>query len=433
MRAVRRSTPTRGCACSESELAPERRHRSTPIAQVFSSGRSAAATLIDAGLDALVGVGEPPLILGMLHCLRGECDVFNGDPKSAVVRTQAGLEMSSLYPGTWGRGFCLWNAAYARLAVGDVDAAVALFTEEIDLAVTGGYGIGEMVGCNVMGEIWEARGELDTARAFWERALHLRREVGASAAPTLMTALPIGHVHGTMPTALLAVARVAEKQGDLVTASKLLREGLPLAEEMREVSTAQQMVELLRKTSQAEPTQRATLRPEGGVWHVVFKGANAHVPDLKGLWHLRELVCRPHEFVSALALIGASSEVPIPRGDTGPLLDREALRQYRRRLAELDDDLDNAVVQGDTGRQAQRIAERDALIAELKRATGLGGRPRRSGSPAEKARLNVTRTIRHAIADLSTKVPELAEHLDESIVTGVSCCYQPLTNIVWTT
>ena len=48
----------------------------------------AAATLIDVGLDALVGVSEPPLILGMLHCLRGECDVFNGDPKSAVVRTQ---------------------------------------------------------------------------------------------------------------------------------------------------------------------------------------------------------------------------------------------------------------------------------------------------------------------------------------------------------
>ena len=45
MRAVRRSTRTRGCACSESELAPERRHRSTPIAQVFSLGRSAAASM----------------------------------------------------------------------------------------------------------------------------------------------------------------------------------------------------------------------------------------------------------------------------------------------------------------------------------------------------------------------------------------------------
>jgi hypothetical protein len=77
--------------------------------------------------------------------------------------------------------------------------------------------------------------------------------------------------------------------------------------------------------------------------------------------------------------------------------------------------------------------ERDALIAELKRATGLGGRSRRSGSPAEKARLNVTRTIRHAISELSTKAPELAAHLDESIVTGVSCCHRPRTNVSWTT
>jgi predicted ATPase len=394
---------------------------------------NAAATLVDDGLDALLGVSEPPLVLGMLHCLRGECDVFNGDPKSAVVRTQTGLEISSLYPGTWGRGYCLWNAALARLAVADEDAAIALFREEIDLASTAGYGIGEMVGCNVIGEIWEARGELDKSRRFLERALHLRREVGAAAVPTLTTAPPIGHLHGAMPTALLAVARVAHKQGDLATASKLLAEGLPLAEEMREVATAEQMVELLRKASQAEPAQRATLRPEGGVWRIDFKGTNVHVPDLKGLWHLRELVSRPHEFVPALVLVGAPSEEPISQGDTGPQLDRESLRQYRRRLAELDDDLDDAVVHGDAEKQAKRCAEREALIAELKRATGLGGRPRRSGSPAEKARLNVTRTIRHAITDLSTKLPELADHLDESIVTGVSCCYQPRINIVWTT
>jgi len=284
-----------------------------------------------------------------------------------------------------------------------------------------------------MGEIWEARGELDKSRAFWERALHLRREVGAVAAPTLMTSLRTGQVHGTMPTALLAVARVADKQGDLATASALLREGLPLAEEIREVDTAQEMAELLRKTSQGEPTLRASLQPEGGVWRIEFNDTSVHVPDLKGLWHLRELVSRPREFVPALQLIGASSEEPIPRGDSGPVLDREALRQYRRRLAELDDDLDAAVVHGDAAGQAERSAEREALIAELKRATGLGGRTRRSGSPAEKARLNVTRTIRHAIADLSTRVPELAEHLDESIVTGVSCCYEPRTNIVWTT
>jgi predicted ATPase len=392
-----------------------------------------AATLVDAGLDALRDVDEPPLVLGMLHALRGECDVFNGDSAAGVARTEVGLEISSRYPGTWGRGYCLWNAGYARLALGDEDAAISLFTQEIELTSTAGYGIGEMAGCNLMGEIWETRGVLDTAREFWDRALQLRREVGAAAAPTLMASVHDRHVHGTMPTALLAVARVAAQQGDLATASELLREGLPLAEEMREVDTARQMAELLRKTTRVEPSQHATLRPEGGVWCVGFDGSSVHVPDLKGLWHIRELVSRPGELVPALALVGASSEEPIPSGDTGPMLDREALRQYRRRLAELNDELDAAAVHGDASRTAQCSAERDALIAELKRATGLGGRPRRSGSPSEKARLNVTRTIRHAIADLSARVPELAAHLDESIVTGVSCCYQPRVNIVWTT
>jgi hypothetical protein len=116
------------------------------------------------------------------------------------------------------------------------------------------------------------------------------------------------------------------------------------------------------------------------------------------------------------------------------MLDREALRQYRKRLAELDDELDDAEAKHDAAKHAKRSAEREALVLkELARATGLGGKPRRAGSPTEKARLNVTRTIRHAITYLSTPLPELAAHLDESLVTGVSCCYEPRTNIAWTT
>src|SRR5262249_11332961 len=150
----------------------------------------------------------------------------------------------------------------------------------------------------------------------------------------------VGYTHGAMPTALLAVARVAEKQGDVATASQLLREGLPLAEEMRESETAQLMTELLQKTSRVEPTPRAGLRPESGTWHIEFNGTSVHAPDLKGFWHLRELVARPHQPVPALSLIGAASDGPIASADTGPMLDREALRKYRQRLVELDDELD---------------------------------------------------------------------------------------------
>jgi tetratricopeptide (TPR) repeat protein len=387
---------------------------------------SAAAELVDAGIEvvAAVDTDEPPLILAMLHGIRAECDAINGDPASALARATTACELASGYPGSWGQAYCVWQLGNARRAAGDEAGAIETLRECNELCTALGTGIGEMICCNDLGELFEARGELVTARRFLDRALQVRQELGA---------VRMGDVHGSMASSLLAVATVAEKQGDIATASQLLHDAIPFAEESREVDIARQIDELLRRLSRAEATNRATLRPEGGIWHIQYNGTDVHMPDLKGLWHLRELLARPHQPVAALSLIGTSSDEPLATADTGPVLDREALRQYRRRLAERDDALDAAALRGDRKRQAERTAEREALIAELKRATGLGGRTRRSGSPAEKARVNVTRTIRHAIGELASRAPDLAAHLEESIVTGVACCYEPRVEIVWTT
>jgi predicted ATPase len=386
----------------------------------------AAAELVDAGIEivAAAEADEPPLVLAMLHGIRAECDAINGDPAAALARAATACELASGYVGSWGHAYCVWQLGNAHRAAGDEAGAIEILRECNKLATTLGTGIGEMICCNDLGEVFEARGELDTARSFFDRALKVRHELGA---------VRMGYVHGSMPSSLLAVARVAEKQGDIATALQLLHDGLPLAEETREVDIARAIADLLRKISQTEATKRAVFRPECGTWHIEFNNANVHAPDLKGFWHLRELVARPHQPIPALALVGASNEATIASADTGPMLDQQALRKYRQRLAELDNELDAAAMRGDGARQAERSAEREALIAELKRATGLGGRPRRSGSPAEKARLNVTRTIRHAITDLAARAPELAAHLEESVVTGVSCCYEPKVDIVWTT
>jgi len=386
-----------------------------------------AARSIDLGIALLVNASEPPPVLGMLMGLRGECDVFSGDVKSASARAEAGLAIVRRHPEAldgWPGMFCTWHVANGKRANGDADAAIAIFTECAEIARRSGLRVGEMVACNAVGEILEERAFLDEARRFWERTLRCRREIDA---------VDVGHLHGSMPLNLLAIARVAAKQGDLATASTLLREALPIAQEIRDEATARQIAELLLQTSRGEPTESATLRPDGGVWHITFNGRTVHVPDLKGLWHLRELVSRPREPILALSLLAAPSVEPVPIGDSGPLLDREALRQYRKRLAELDDELDDAEAKHDAARHVKRSAEREALLKEVARATGLGGKPRRSGSPTEKARLNVTRTIRHAITYLATPLPELAAHLDESLVTGVSCCYEPRSNIAWTT
>lgn len=387
----------------------------------------AAARSLDIGIELLANASEAPIILGMLLCLRGECDVFNGDARSGVLRTEAGLEIVRRHPharNRWPECFCIWNVSNARRGAGDSDAALALFTECAEMSRRAGAFIGEMCTCNVLGEIWEERGVLDIARSWWERAYECRLAIDA---------VNVGYVHGSTPINLLAIARVTAKQGDLATASKLLREALPIAQELRDEKTAKQIAELLTQTSRTEPTENASLRPAGGVWHLAFNGKSVHVPDFKGLWHLRELVCRPHEAVPALSLLVSPSEEPLAIGDAGPMLDREALRQYRKRLAELDEALEEAVAHDHVARHAKLSTEREALVRELARATDLGGKARRSGSPAEKARLNVTRTIRHAITYLQTAFPELATHLDESIVTGVACSYEPRGNVAWTT
>jgi hypothetical protein len=75
------------------------------------------------------------------------------------------------------------------------------------------------------------------------------------------------------------------------------------------------------------------------------------------------------------------------------------------------------------GERAQK--ERQALIGELRRATGLAGRPRRAAADAERARVNVTRTIRAAIDRIMLAAPIAGADLQSSIRTGTAYWYQP--------
>ena len=112
-------------------------------------------------------------------------------------------------------------------------------------------------------------------------------------------------------------------------------------------------------------------------------------------------------------------------GDAGEILDAQAKDAYRRRLAEIDDDIDQAHAAGDGERAAQADAERDFLIRELAGAVGLGGRDRRAASASERARAGVTRAIRQAITRIADHHAQLGEHLDHAIRTGTYCAYLP--------
>jgi hypothetical protein len=179
-------------------------------------------------------------------------------------------------------------------------------------------------------------------------------------------------------------------------------------------------------------------RREGDYWSVIFDGQTVRVRDLKGMRYLARLLAEPGREFHVLDLVaseaghGAQAEngpaADLPRsafGDAGELLDARAKEAYRRRLAEIDDDIAEARAVGDAERAAQSDTERDFLVHELARAFGLSGRDRRAASASERARAGVTRAIRQSIARIGEHLPQLGEHLGRTIRTGTYCAYVP--------
>jgi tetratricopeptide (TPR) repeat protein len=177
-------------------------------------------------------------------------------------------------------------------------------------------------------------------------------------------------------------------------------------------------------------------RREGEYWTVAYQGDAFRLKDSKGLRYVAHLLGAPGRDVHAIELVaaeravipGPSSEAELAAslgGDSGEILDAQAKVAYRRRLAELEEELEQARSFGDPERADALERERDALVRELAAAFGLRGRARRTGSPAERSRVSATRAIRAAIARIREHSPALGEHLERTIHTGRLCAYTP--------
>jgi hypothetical protein len=66
------------------------------------------------------------------------------------------------------------------------------------------------------------------------------------------------------------------------------------------------------------------------------------------------------------------------------------------------------------------------ILAELRRSTRPGGAAQPLGvTTAERARKAVSARIRDAIHRIAEVMPDLGAHLDRSVRTGNTCCYDP--------
>lgn len=265
----------------------------------------------------------------------------------------------------------------------------------------------------------------DDAQRHFERAIHQLSNMGA--APRL--------ARTQCDYALMLRAR--DRSGDRQRALELFERA---AETAHALGLAPLSAELERALSneprpRKSPKQSACFQRHGEIWTIKFRGHELRLKDSKGLRYLDTLLHHPYTDFHALALAAeaADSGGVLHTSDGGPILDRKALAAYRARLETLGDELAEAERHADLGRSEQLRNEIEQLTAGLESAVSPLGAVRRWDSPAERARLSVTKAIRSSEQKIASACPELGQHLANCIKTGQVCSYQPERDheIVW--
>ncbi len=189
------------------------------------------------------------------------------------------------------------------------------------------------------------------------------------------------------------------------------------------------------------PPKESVFLRQGDYWTIRYQGQCAILKATRGLDCLGHLLCHPGRDVHvnellarpvglpASALLGGLREggcsVTAGLQDAGPILDSRAKAEYKRRINELQADLEEAERFNDSYRAARVRCEMDAIAEQLAVAVGLGGRDRRSSCNAERARSAVTKRIKEAINRIAEVIPPLGCHLAARIKTGYFCSYNP--------
>lgn len=418
-------------------------------ALAFARGQMEAMARARAQLDALVrkGAGANADLLARVQL--GAVGIDLADPALAeesfdeilamgavhdVQLQTTGALMRALAGDLEGARAALDHGAEAVLAA-DVDSEwPALMMQAADTIVSvGGHPIsGDMRrAMEPLGAVWVVEGIGAAIRGPLDRVLG---SLAALDGDLDAAASHFGSAHdaATRAGAHLIAAVVDHEAGRLLGDQARLDRAVDL---WRRVGATHRLAQIEILTGRASPLR--AIPPanrfvrEGDVWSITFDGQTCSLADRKGLRDLARLLAEPGREIAAQDLMVTGARV-LDTG-TGDVIDAQARDAYRRRLVEIQAELDDADGAGDVERSARLTAEQEALIGELRGAYGLGGRPRRAGASSERARTAVRSRIRDALDRIEVAHPALGRHLAQSVNTGTYCVYQPNPPIDWTT
>lgn len=215
------------------------------------------------------------------------------------------------------------------------------------------------------------------------------------------------------------LAEALRAVGDIAGADRELAQALETARTLG----MRRLVSEIENATTSDTANVWSLRRDGEDWFLEAGSEQARLRTSRGLDHLATLLANPGRDVTAQELDGGHGASPEQSG--APLLDERALKAYRLRLEEISQEQESADLLGDPDASERLEQERIAVLAELRRGTGLGGRLRTTGSSVERARVNVTRNIKRALDQIQRAAPVAGAHLVTSIRTGTVCRYEP--------
>jgi hypothetical protein len=189
-----------------------------------------------------------------------------------------------------------------------------------------------------------------------------------------------------------------------------------------------------------------TFRREGDFWTLTFEERILRLKHSNGLVFVAHLLQHPDRDFHVAQLVALlpsarahhAEAVYISRSDkerlgmhavsgtdSNPILDATAKAEYRRRIEELRDGVEEAKGFNDTARAADLEKELEFIALELSRAVGARGRDRKHRAENERARVNVTNAIRTLTAKTAKEHPSFGRYLRLTIRTGSFCSYRP--------
>ncbi|WP_119727037.1 ATP-binding protein [Thermomonospora amylolytica] len=353
--------------------------------------------------------------------IEGLTALYRDDPDTALHHLEALTRSGRPIPGMYAP---LFLRLQAQVAAATRDPELCERARAALSPYAGQWAV-SVYGCDIGGpyRLWQAA--VDAAQERWDEAV--QGFTAAAESAELM------HSRPWALEARTGLAEVLAERGD-AGAAALLDEVEREAAELGMRHIAARVRRIRRSRDGGAGETGGEFRFDGRVWSLTFAGRTVHMPDAKGLRDLHLLLSGPGTDVPAVRLANpeGGAEVAAARALGGDeVLDEEARIRYKRRLAELDEEIDRAVAAGDDERAAACDRERAALLAELRAAAGLAGRTRRLGDEAERARKTVTARIRDTLRKLDGTHPDLAAHLRDAVSTGTTCAYRPSRPVTW--